>query len=388
MSLQRFAAYSFVFVILGLFFYSFTQVDLSLTLSQASIFQTVEKSFQQIGYFNRPLSAGLYLLFLILMFSYYVYFLYLTYKKKIRAKDVFLIVILTGVVLTFSYNAFSYDLFNYIFDAKIITFYHKSPYIYKALDFPVDPMLSFMHWTHRYYPYGPFWLVLTAPLSYAGANIFLLTFFIFKSLATAFYLGAAFLVYKIGKKVNENYALFGLTMFALNPLVIIESLVSAHNDIAMVFFALLGVYLFIEKKKILGIIMVILSAFIKIPTILLLIPMIINTLPVKKIQLSQNNFLISLALLSMLGTFYSLTQLEIQPWYFLWALPFICLLKPNKYIVTASLGFSLGLLLRYLPFLYFGTWEGIVLPIRNYLTIFAVIIPLIPVLLTDLIKKG
>ena len=182
MSLQRFAAYSFVFVILGLFFYSFTQVDLSLTLSQASIFQTVEKSFQQIGYFNRPLSAGLYLLFLILMFSYYVYFLYLAYKKRIATKDIFIIITLTGIFLTFSYNAFSYDLFNYIFDAKIITFYHKSPYIYKALDFPVDPMLSFMHWTHRYYPYGPFWLVLTAPLSYAGANIFLLTFFIFKSL--------------------------------------------------------------------------------------------------------------------------------------------------------------------------------------------------------------
>ena len=388
MIFNRAVKYSFLLIILGLFFYSYTQVDLSLTLSQASIWQTIQKSFQQIGYFNRPLSAVLFLVIISLMFSYYIYFLYLAYKKRINKKDISIIVLLTGVLLTFSYNAFSYDLFNYIFDAKIITFYRENPYFHKALDFPGDPMLSFMHWTHRYYPYGPFWLVLTTPLSFLGLNIFLLTFFLFKALATAFYLGSVYLIYKTLQKTRPQYAVFGAVLFALNPLIIIESLVSAHNDIAMVFFALFGTYLFVIKRKILGILFVASSALIKIPTAVLLLPMVLNTLPYKKFYLSQDNFFLSIVILGLGGIAYSLTQIEIQPWYFLWIFPFICLLKPNKYIIAASVGLSLGLLLRYLPFLYFGTWDGVVLPIRNYLTILAVLIPLIPLFLTDLIKKG
>ncbi len=388
MKLQKVLNYSYLVIILGLFFYSFTQVDLSLTLSQVSIFQTVQKIFQQVGYFNRPVSAVLFLFLIILMFSYYIYFLYQAYRKRINKKDLAIIVFTTGVLLTFSYNAFSYDLFNYIFDAKIITFYNQNPYFHKALDFPGDPMLSFMRWTHRYYPYGPFWLALTTPLSFLGVNIFLLTFFLFKGLATAFYLGSAYLIYKTLQKIRPEYSVFGATLFALNPLVIIESLVSSHNDIAMVFFALLGIFLFILKHKILGIFLVVFSALIKIPTAVILVPMAFSMIPHKKLDLSQNNFFLSIVLLSLGGIAYSLTQLEIQPWYFLWLIPFIALLKPNKYIVVASIGFSLGLLLRYLPFLYFGTWDGIVVPMRNYLTVLGIVIPLIPLFLADLIRKG
>ena len=93
------------------------------------------------------------------MFIYYFYFLYAVYKKKINKKIIRNLIVITSIGLGFSYVAFSYDLFNYIFDAKIITFYHQNPYFHKALDYPGDPMLSFMRWTHRVYPYGPIWLV-------------------------------------------------------------------------------------------------------------------------------------------------------------------------------------------------------------------------------------
>jgi hypothetical protein len=363
-------------------------VDLSLTLSQASIYQSIQKSLQQIGYFQRPLSAAIYLTVIILMFLYYFYFLYLAFKKKLRKKDFVILTAVTGLILTFSYNAFSYDIFNYIFDAKIITFYKENPYFHKALDYPGDPMLSFMRWTHRTYPYGPIWLFLTTPLSVIGLNVFLPTFFLFKSLATLSYFGAVYLIYKINQKVNPDFSLFNAVLFALNPLVIVESLVSSHNDIVMIFFALLGIYLYLLNKKIAGIILVVLSALVKKPTIVLLFPMILNMIPFKKYQLPQSHLFKSFVILSLGGLIYSLTQLEIQPWYFLWVLPFVALLKPNKYIIVASIGFSLGLLLRYLPFLYFGTWDGIVLPMRNYLTVFSIILPLIPVVILDFVRKG
>ena len=375
MNLSKIALYSFPLIIIFLFFYSFTQVDLSLTLSQVSIWQTVQKSFQEIGYFNRPLSTALFVLVLAALFAYYIYFLILAYRKKLKIKDIGIIICFTAVILAFSYNAFSYDLFNYIFDGKIITYYHQNPYFHKALDYPNDPMLSFMHWTHRLYPYGPFWLVLTTPLSLIGMNIFLLTFFLFKFLAAGFYLGSVYLIYKINKKINSGWEIFNTILFALNPLVIIESLVSAHNDIAMVFFALLGVYLYVEKNKLLGIFSIFLSAMIKIPTAVLLLPLLINALPFKKYHLNNEKLTWSFVILSIVGVLYSMTKLEIQPWYFLWVIPFIALLKPNRIVLAASIGFSLGLVLRYVPYLYYGSWDGFALPLRNALTLLCLFVP-------------
>ncbi len=368
--------YSFLVVIVLLFFYSFTQVDLSLTLSQASILQVVQKNFQYIGYFNRPLSTVLFISILVLMFAYYFWFLRKALRKELRTKDLIILIVSTGAILSFSYNAFSYDLFNYIFDAKIVTFYHENPYFHRALDYPTDPMLSFMRWTHRVYPYGPIWLGLSVPISLIGLNIFLLTFFLFKFFITSFYLGSIYLIYRINKKINSENAIFNTAFFALNPLVIVESLVSSHNDISMIFFALLGIYLFFLRKRFLAIILVIVSSQVKIPTLGLLLPLIVSFIPFK--QRLDNNRFVLLSIFSMfLASFYALTKIEIQPWYFLWILPFVALLKPNKYILSAAIGFSLGLLLRYTVLLYFGNWDGIGVPIRNGLTI---VIPLVCVL--------
>ena len=139
-------------VIFALFLYSFTQIDLSLTFSRIDFLRNLVKSFQYIGYFNRPISTYIYVGLLALLFGFYIYFLKLAQNKRIKRDLVWKLIIATIVILLFSYNAFSYDLFNYIFDAKIFTHYHMNPYLHKALDFPGDPMLSFMRWTHRAYP--------------------------------------------------------------------------------------------------------------------------------------------------------------------------------------------------------------------------------------------
>jgi hypothetical protein len=380
-------SYSFIFVIIALFFYSFTQVDLSLTLSQASFLQTIQKSFQQVGYFNRPLSTVFYLLILGLLTLYSLYFLRLSLKNKLNIKLFRNLVLLTAGILSFSYVAFSYDLFNYIFDAKIITHYGDNPYFHKALDYPNDPMLSFMRWTHRLYPYGPIWLILTVPVSLLGLKVFLITFFLFKFLAAAFYLGSVYLIYKITQKINPGYEIFNAVLFAFNPLVIVESLVSSHNDIAMVFFALFGLYLYFVKSKILGIVFVVISALIKIPTAVLLLPMVINFLPNRRYNLSPQKFIWLSVVLAIIGLFYSMTKLEIQPWYFLWILPFAALLKPNKYVIALILGTSLGLLLRYTVLLYYGNWDGFLVTVRNVLTIIPIILSVIIAFCLKNIKK-
>ena len=57
-----------------------------------------------------------------------------------------------------------------------------------------------------------------------------------------FFLVALFYLEKILNKVSPKDATLGLVFFAFNPLVIIESLVSAHNDIVMFSIVLMSIY--------------------------------------------------------------------------------------------------------------------------------------------------
>ena len=70
----------YVAVLLAYFTYSFTQVDLSLTLSKSSLFQQIEKSLQYVGFFQRPISA--LILFTILLFLFVFYFIFLNLAKQ------------------------------------------------------------------------------------------------------------------------------------------------------------------------------------------------------------------------------------------------------------------------------------------------------------------
>src|SRR3989344_1931085 len=175
----KFLIIGYIAALIFLFLYSFTQVDLGLTLTEASWWQNFQNFFQRIGYFQRPLSTYFYISIVLLLFAFYIVFISLVKKKKISIKTTWGLIIFISLLFTFSYNAFSYDLFNYMFDARVITNYHQNPYLHKALDYPGDPMLSFMHWTHRTYPYGPVWLFLTVPFSFIGGEFFFFSFFFF-----------------------------------------------------------------------------------------------------------------------------------------------------------------------------------------------------------------
>ena len=300
-----------------LFLYSFTQVDLSLTFSQASIYQTIEKGFQYIGWFNRPLSTYLYIGIFAVLFALYVWTLRVVKKKQISQKTLWLTIFVVTVILTFSYNAFSYDLFNYIFDARIVSFYHSNPYIHKALDFPNDPMLSFMHWTHRTYPYGPIWLILTVPLSFLGNHIFIVTFYLFKLLIAGFFVLTVWSIGKIGNILRLPNIAIPVAAFAFNPYVLSESLVSAHNDIVMMGFAMVGIYFLLQKKYMKGSIPLAISIGLKFATALLMLALFILWGTKKK-----EHFIGACIVAMILAVILATLRTTFQPWYLLYIVPF------------------------------------------------------------------
>ena len=360
---------SYIVVSVALFLYSFTQVDLSLTLSEASWWQIVQKFFQQIGYFNRPLSTLLYLILIFLFFIFYSLFIKLAQKNQINTEKLWVLILMVTGILTFSYNAFSYDLFNYIFDAKIITFYNQTPYAHKALDYVGDPMLTFMRWTHRIYPYGPIWLFLTAPLSYLGFNLFLPTFFLFKIFNSLYFLGTAFFIQKILQKTKRNESL-GLILFALNPLVIIESLISSHNDTAMMFFAILSIYLLFQHKKTLSIVSLLLSVGVKFATIFLLPSYLYYFFRNKFKNFTNEKFIELNFILMFLALIAVILRTNFQPWYLLYIIPLASLLPGKNYAVAGSIILPFFALLEYIPYLYKGDWNDPIPQVLMGITMF------------------
>lgn len=374
--------------IIGLFLYSYTQVDLSLTLSQMSLYQTIEKSFQYIGYFNRPLSTYLYVGLLIFLFTFYIRLLNLAIKGKIQKQTFWLLTILTTIVLTFSYNAFSYDIFNNIFDAKIITHYHLNPYQHKALDFPQDPMLSFMHWIERTYPYGPFWLAFSVPLSFMGANIFIITFFLFKIFAGFSYLGTVFFIEKITQHLDKKSSLLKTMLFALNPLVLIEGLLSAHNDMTMFFFGIFALYLLMNHKALFSGLSLCISVGIKFATgFITPVFLVVWVLQIVKKKINWERVFL-FCLIFMVPALVAVTmRTTFQPWYLLYVLPFAALIGNRLWLIVPSILASFIALTEYIPFLYTGNWDPPIPFILNTITFSGVIVCLCSIILLFFFKS-
>src|SRR3990167_7779619 len=74
---------AYIFVSCVLFLYSFTQVDLGLTLSRVTIWQAIQRAFQYVGFFERPLSTLLYGIIVGMLFILYLYTLAQVRKRNI-----------------------------------------------------------------------------------------------------------------------------------------------------------------------------------------------------------------------------------------------------------------------------------------------------------------
>ena len=373
--------------------FSYAYVDLNLTLSKNQLINAFVGVMQQLGYFHRPQATAIYLMFLIFAFSFFILNLWLFYRKKISQKYLKVATVANTLILILAYPFLSSDLFNYLFDAKIILKYHLSPYTHRALDFPQDEWIRFMRWVHRYSPYGPLWLGMSIIPAALGFGKFILNFLTFKIFIGTFHLINSLLIYKTLKVINPKFTLIGTSFYALNPLFLIEGVANAHNDLILATFLILPAYFLAVNKKIWAIPTILAGVFIKyIP--LLNFPWVIWHLFAKRKNLASFIWL-NLATMALFTYLYSsfritvpfvssgATQVQFQPWYLFWTLPFVAILVRFDLIVIAT-SLAFGALLRYLPYLYFGDWSQ---PATiNFMTA-VTLAPLILTVVTILIKK-
>ena len=346
--------------------FSYSYVDLNLTLSQNPVILTYINFMQQLGYYNRPIASLIYLILIIIGFSFFILNLWLFIKSKVGLSFLKFSTIINVIILIFAYPFLSYDMFNYMFDAKIILNYHANPYAHRPLDFPSDEWLRFMHLTHRYSPYGPLWLGGSLLPAASGFGKFMLNFLTFKVFISIFHLINSYLIFKILGKIKPTYQLLGTAFYALNPTLLIEGVANAHNDVVLASFVLASIYFLILNKKLLSLVVVIAGSLVKY------IPILIVGWLLREAVLSKKDIerYIKWSLATMIVFTYIFssfrisvpfisagsTQVQFQPWYLFWTIPLIALI-PKTFLLTLAAAVCLGASLRYLPFLYYGDWS-------------------------------
>lgn len=326
--------------------FSYTQVDLNLTLFNFKPYLNIQDQLNQLGYYHRPENTTIFFLILILLNLFYLFFLKQSFRGRLKNNQVRNLVIITGIILFLGYNVFSHDLFNYLFDARIITTYHLNPYIYKPLDFPSDTWIRFMHWVHVPSVYPPLWILISLVPSFLGLGKFALTLYLFRALFFLSYLSSCFFIYKI---TRSNFAVI---LFALNPLVLAEGLLSPHVDMVMASFGLAAIYFFLNAKLIKSYVFWLISIGIKYITLVFL--PIFNK-PALKL-LGKNQWLKGIFWLSVLGVLVLSYFKGLQTWYLLLPLSTLPLVADElDSRITLTLALIAGLsIFRYFVFINLG----------------------------------
>jgi hypothetical protein len=123
-------------------------------------------------------------------------------------------------------------------------------------------------------------------------------------------------------------------------------------------FALFAMTLIQKKKYLIASLFLILSIFIKYSTIFLVpvfIYMIYNKIKQKKLNMEKIYLFSAISM----GIIFALSPLreEMYSWYAIWFLTFTCLLR-SKFILIITSMLSLGLLFRYMPYMYLATYSS------------------------------
>ncbi len=358
--------------------FSFSQLDLNLTLYAMPIIVSFQKIMQQLGFYQRFYSSVIYLIIVSGLFWGYLGIL-LNYKgftlawlrnKQFIFMSIFIIYL--GVI---AYPLFSHDIFNYLFNAKMVLVYHSNPHIHTALEFINDPWVRFMHNVHTSAPYAYGWTGLSLIPVLLTIKKFTLSLWMMKVLVIIFFLVEVWAIYKLAKLKFVNNK-FRLLLFAFNPLILMETIIIGHNDSVMMGLMLVSLlfferiisvkYSYKVKNMILFVLHFLLSVAIKYATIVLL-PFIFLY---KKIDLyTWGGIALLLVLLTRPG--------QIHSWYLHWGIALLVLSR-YKWGQTLAVLLSVGGMLRYIPYLYTGIWTGDVYLWRIGLLFLPFLVLLIP----------
>jgi hypothetical protein len=183
------------------------------------------------------------------------------------------------------------------------------------------------------------------------------------------------------EKTSAKNELFGIAFFALNPLVIAESLVSGHNDMAMMVLVMWSIYFLMNTKYTRSIILLILSIGVKFATASILPVYVAIMYFQKRRALNWQRIFLLMTIFMIAPVILASFRTTFQPWYLLDIFPFAALVAESYFIFVPSIVISLVAVFEYLPFLYTGNWNDPIPSILFWMTIGSILFSIFLILI-------
>ncbi len=254
---------------------------------------------------NFRLNNGwLYWIGILIWIFLYVMIIYLVNKSKDDKKKkvaIFVCVAITTILGFIVKPNNSDDIYYYIGVGRADSSFAENPYENYFSEVQQrhqeDSVITEAPSLNVVYTYGPLWRNICKALSTIPLNTMNEMLYLYKFVNVLIHLLNCVLIYKISK----DKKLLKLGIYALNPLIIFECLINCHNDIFVLFFVLLAIYLKQKDKIGLGVVSILLGTLIKyVPVIFL--PYIIGNKKIKNYIVYLVGFVIGYLGLSYLET--------------------------------------------------------------------------------------
>ena len=133
------------------------------------------------------------------------------------------------------------DLFHYALFGRMVSWYGLNPYVTPAVRLRNDPIWLYASWNSLTTHYGPGFTWLSAAMTTLSGGRVFWTAVSFKALMAIANLASCWFVRDISIRLSGDDGLDTFALYALNPLVLIETAGMGHNEALVVAYALAGV---------------------------------------------------------------------------------------------------------------------------------------------------
>ena len=158
---------------------------------------------------------------------------------------------LAGLFFVFTPAMLSHDILVYASYSRLLAIYHANPYFVPLTAFPHDPYVPLNYWAGAVSAYGPLWLGVCWLVGLVVGPQVATYVLAFRLVALAAHLLNIWLVTRALRAMGASTRTItlGALLYAWNPLVLLESGFGGHNDVFMLTFILLGIYLIARAQQ-------------------------------------------------------------------------------------------------------------------------------------------
>lgn len=186
------------------------------------------------------------ILFAVVSLTAFVLY-FISLKHKINLQKTIIFAFIFQAIALLSFPILSTDIFSYIMSHRVTTVHEENIWHVKPAAFPDDQFAVMADWKDTTSVYGAMHYLLYLGPSLIGQNDLTTLVLLFKLISVLFGFGLMYVFYKLLVFYEFKDPAVWIRFLFWNPLFIVEIFGSGHNDVMMLFFALLAWYMYVRN---------------------------------------------------------------------------------------------------------------------------------------------